>query len=86
MCGSSELKQRILELFRSELNVEIPSVETDLMEAGLMDSLLLVDLLMQLEKHLKFSVSIKDLDIEDFRTVTRMAELISRNGKDIDAA
>ena len=39
--------QQLTELFARKLNLDVPSVDTDLMETGLLDSLALVELLAQ---------------------------------------
>jgi acyl carrier protein len=71
------LDERIRELFREALNIEVPSLEADLIEEGLLDSLVLVELLVGLEDTFAISVDVVDLDIEDFRTVRRIGRLVA---------
>jgi acyl carrier protein len=66
---------RIDRIFRDSLAISMPSPETDLVAAGLLDSLSLVTLLVEVER--EFGVQIPlDLDIESLRTVARLAELL----------
>jgi acyl carrier protein len=76
----TSLHDRIGQLFEDSLNIELPSVEADLIEEGLLDSLLLVELLVGLEDTFGINVNIVDLDIEDFRTVRRIGRLVARLG------
>lgn len=63
-------------LFRESLNVEVPSEHTDLLEEGLLDSLSLVELLVQLEEKFEVTVSIEDLEIDDFRSIRRITRFL----------
>lgn len=76
----TSLHDRIVQLFEDSLSVELHSVEADLIEEGLLDSLLLVELLVGLEETFGINVDITDLDIEDFRTVRRIGRLVARLG------
>jgi acyl carrier protein len=76
----TSLHDRIRRLFEDSLNIELHSVETDLIEEGLLDSLLLVELLVGLEDTFDINVDIVDLDIEDLRTVRRIGRLVARLG------
>jgi methoxymalonate biosynthesis acyl carrier protein len=76
MPNSGDLKRQLVRLFAEKLNVEVPSVETDLMEAGLMDSLTFVEFLAQLEERFGIQVSLEDLEIDRFRTISRIARFI----------
>lgn len=53
---------------------------TDLLDSGLLDSLALVSLLAELEAQLGFQLLLDDFDLEDFRTVGRMADHLSATG------
>jgi D-alanine--poly(phosphoribitol) ligase subunit 2 len=76
----TSLHDRIRELFEDSLNIEVHSVEADLIQEGVLDSLLLVELLVELEDTFGINVDIVDLDIEDFRTVCRIGRLVARLG------
>ena len=64
-------------LFREVLNVEVPSPDTDLIEAGLLDSLALVELLFEIEQRFAVDLALEELDIENFRSLDRLAAVIA---------
>ena len=76
---------RIRELFVEALNIEVPSAETDLIESGLLDSLALVELLFEIERRFEVDLSLDELEIENFRTVDRISEFITRQ-KELDSS
>ena len=82
MADTKTLESRLVRLFAEKLNVEVPSVETDLIDTGLVDSLAFVEFLAQLEAGFGIHVSIEDLEIDRFRTISRIARfLATKNGK-----
>ena len=56
--------------------MDVPSPEADLLRPGLMDSLKLVELLFQLEQDFGITISIETLEVEDVRSLTRIAEFV----------
>jgi acyl carrier protein len=70
------IDERIERIFRQVLSIEVPSVSTDLIAAGLLDSLALVTLLYEIEQEFDISVPLENLDIEGLRTVARIAALV----------
>lgn len=63
-----------------QLLVEVSSPELDLLDAGLVDSIGLVELIVALEERFGVTLPMEDLQIEDVRSVGRIAELIARLG------
>jgi acyl carrier protein len=76
MSGEDDVLPKVSALFREKLELEVPSPETDLLEAGLMDSLTFVELLVQLEQDFGITVSLENLDVENVRSLTRIAEFV----------
>jgi D-alanine--poly(phosphoribitol) ligase subunit 2 len=72
------LKQAILDIFLECFDTRIESPELDLLEARLVDSLRVVDLVLALEDRFGVSLPFEELEIEDFRTVSRLAERVVR--------
>jgi methoxymalonate biosynthesis acyl carrier protein len=70
------LERQLVRLFAEKLNIEVPSVETDLIDTGLVDSLTFVEFLAQLEREFGVQVSLEDLEIDRFRTISRIAAFI----------
>jgi acyl carrier protein len=63
------------------LGLEVPSSETDLVANGLLDSLALVDLFVHLEQRYDTRISLEDMELDNFRSITRIAQYLSnRNG------
>jgi len=69
---------RIRRLFEDVVNIQVHSDDTDLIEEGLLDSLVFVELLVGLEDTFGIQIDIVDLDIEDFRTVRQIGRLVAR--------
>jgi methoxymalonate biosynthesis acyl carrier protein len=64
-------------LFLEDLHIEVPSADTDLFETGMLDSLQVVELLLQLEQRFGFQIKIDDIDLDDLRTPARIARLLA---------
>ena len=73
MIDTLALQQQITAMFSKKLNLDVASVETDLIETGLLDSLALVELLVQLEESFDVSISTDDLELENFRSIASIA-------------
>jgi acyl carrier protein len=71
------LQQQIAALFEEKLNVGAPSVDTDLIGAGLLDSLALVELMSLLEETFGVSISIDDIELENFRSIASIASFVA---------
>ncbi len=71
------VRERICSIFGSALQLEVPSVEADLFETGILDSLAFVELLLQLEREFDVTTTVEDLEIEHFRSIERIAAYVS---------
>src|SRR5262249_29763687 len=76
MIDTLALQQQVTALFAEKLNLDVASAETDLIEAGLLDSLALVELLAQLEESFDVSISTDDMELENFRSITSIAMFV----------
>jgi acyl carrier protein len=65
-------------LFAEQLEVEVPSASTDLIDAGLLDSLKFVELLLYLEQKFGVYVDLNELELDHFRSVQGIAELVAQ--------
>jgi D-alanine--poly(phosphoribitol) ligase subunit 2 len=63
---------------RERLMVIVPSADIDLFETGLVDSIGLVELILELEDRFRVSLPMENLELDDLRTVRRIADLIMR--------
>ena len=76
---TTELTDTIVGIFSEHLAIDVPDETTDLIDEGLLDSLAVVELLLQLEGNFGFTVAMEELDIDDLRTVQRIAAYVSRH-------
>lgn len=67
---SAALKQWLAE--KSGTKLPVITDELDLLYAGILDSLMLLELVSFLEEAYGFTVSWGDVDMDDFRTVTNI--------------
>ena len=74
--ANHDLLPKLTALLRDKLELDVPFPETDLLEEGLIDSLKLVELLVQLEQDFGLTISVENLDVEDVRSLTRIAEFV----------
>jgi len=86
----STIENAILAFLNDTMSIDVCSSDHDLVEAGILDSLMLVDLILYIERAFNVSPSLEDLEIENFATVARMAKFVAaaqlghryRNGDD----
>jgi len=74
-----KLRTGIFQIFVECFDTRLASAEVDLLEARLVDSVKLVDLVLEIEQRFGVALPFEELEIEDFRTVSRLAERIARN-------
>jgi len=68
--------ERLGAVFTETFHVEVPSPDTDLLESGILDSFQFVELLLALEQNFSLRIKIDDIDLEDLRTLARIARLV----------
>jgi acyl carrier protein len=86
MMELQNIQRELAMLFSKKLNLDVPSPETDLVDAGLLDSLKFVELLMELERRFGMTISSNELEIDNFRSMSKIAEfLASRKGAKTDS-
>ena len=73
------IARRIAALIHDTLTVEVPAHDTDLIESGALDSLGLVSLIGEIEREFGIELPLDDFDIDDFRSVERMAAFVAAN-------
>lgn len=70
------LAAEVESLLAENMLVTVESRDTDLVTAGLLDSLMLVQLLTHLEEHFGFKVVMEHLEIDDLRSIHSIARLV----------
>jgi acyl carrier protein len=71
-----EIIARIQRIFEEAFNVSAPAPQTDIIEAGLLDSLALVTLVFEVELEFGMEIPLESLDIENFSTIGSIARLV----------
>jgi D-alanine--poly(phosphoribitol) ligase subunit 2 len=72
--------ERLGTVFVESFHIDVPSPDTDLLETGVLDSFQFVELLVQLEQRFGLRIKIDDIDLDDLRTLARIARLVAANG------
>jgi D-alanine--poly(phosphoribitol) ligase subunit 2 len=73
------LVREIEALCLEKVAVRVQSTDQDLFESGLLDSLLLVQLILELERHFQIELPFSELDLSALRSIDEMAVLIARH-------
>jgi acyl carrier protein len=68
---------QITHLLSEKVHIEPPSLEADLLESGLLDSLTLVELMSNLEEQFGIHISFDEIEIDNFRSVKNIAEFVN---------
>ena len=76
MEDAQDVTRRLARLFAERLNTEVPATDTDLFDTGILDSLRFVELLAALEQAFHVRVAVEELEIDDFRTLSRIAAFV----------
>ena len=69
-------RAEIESILRDRLRVVVTDPGADLLDSGLLDSLGLIDLLVAIETRFGIAIDLGDLDLEDIRTVSAIADLV----------
>lgn len=77
MDKKSVTSDQIIRLLAERIHIEAPSADTDLMGAGLLDSLSLVELMTGLEEQFDIRISFDEIEIDNFSSVTRIVEYVN---------
>ena len=78
MTSEFDLHRHLTKLFAQKMNLAVASIETDLIGSGLLDSLALVDLLVQLEHEFGVQISLDELEVDNFRSIASIAAFVAR--------
>jgi len=77
---SKAVAEELAMLFPEALGIDAPAEDADLVEEGVIDSLALIELLFAVERHFGIEIPPDRLEVERFRTVGRLAELVVECG------
>lgn len=76
MPNPKPLREQIAGVFSGALHVDVPTFQTDLFDAGVLDSLAFIELLLQLEREFGVTTSVDDLESDNFRSIDNIAAFI----------
>jgi D-alanine--poly(phosphoribitol) ligase subunit 2 len=79
LTDANAIIERLRELFVDRFHVEVPSSDADLLEAGILDSFQFVELLLELEHRFGLRIKLEDIELDDLRTLARIARLVAIN-------
>jgi len=86
MSDLNGVAQRLAALFLERFHIEVPSADTDLLATGMLDSMQLVELLLELEQRFGLRIAIDSIDVDDLRTLARIARVVEASVAPADAA
>lgn len=81
---NEQILDRLQTIFLDELNVAVPTRDTDLIAEGYLDSMMFLNLLMSLEQEFGVTIQYEELEFDNFQTINKTAAYIERqtaNGK-----
>ena len=81
MTGLSDIEQRIQTILHGRLQIDAPALDEDLFEAGILDSLSFVDMLVALEREFSIQIPLDQVDLNDFRSVSRIGAYIASSSR-----
>jgi len=67
---------RISNIFCKELQIEPPADDANLVETGVLDSLMFVSLLLHVEQDFGVKINLEELEIENFNSVAKIANFV----------
>jgi acyl carrier protein len=71
-----DLISEVTRLIAEKLLLDVSSPQEDLLSSGAIDSLSLIQLLVNLEEHFGVRIPLDELEIEDLRSIESIARLI----------
>jgi acyl carrier protein len=81
MDGRRGLVREIQALCADKLSIQVEA-DTDLLETGVFDSMTLVQFILHLEERFTFHLPMEDIEVDSFRSVTKIAELVANRTRD----
>ena len=86
MTSLDGIKERVQAILNERLHVESPAADEDLFQAGILDSLSFVDMLLALEEAFSIHVALDQVDLNDFRSVSKICDYVRAQCSIMDKA
>jgi len=77
MSGTASIAKRVTDLVTDVLQTRIPAATTDLIDAGILDSLGFVELIARLEQEFDIRISLENVGIDQFRSIKAISAFVS---------
>ena len=74
---TDEIQPGVMAIMTGPLQLEVESPELDMIDAGILDSLTLVQLLVELERTFEITVDLQTVELDSLRTVSSIARLVA---------
>lgn len=79
MSDTATLATQVMTLLNDEMQLPVSDATIDLIEEGLLDSLVFVDLIARLEETFSVEIDLAELDLEAFRSVNEIAAYVAEH-------
>jgi acyl carrier protein len=76
MLNAEAVIERLHGLFLERFHIDVPAPDTDLLETGMLDSLQLVELLLQIEQVFGLRIAIEAIELDELRSLARLARVV----------
>jgi D-alanine--poly(phosphoribitol) ligase subunit 2 len=67
---------KLTDIFSSKLSLKVHSPDADLLNTGLLDSMRLVELLLNIEQEFCIRIKLEETDLDNFRSISSIAALL----------
>ena len=84
LCGG-DIEERIQGILQDRLQIQPPGSDDDLFDAGFLDSLSFVDLLVALEDEFSVRIALDQIDLNDFRSISKIGGYIAAQNEKVRA-
>jgi D-alanine--poly(phosphoribitol) ligase subunit 2 len=86
LTDTNAMTERLGAVFAETFHIEVPPADLDLLESGILDSFQFVELLMELERRFGLRIKLEEIELDDLRTLSRIARLVAANGGGAESA
>ncbi len=76
MLDGKLIQDQIVQLMDSVMEIRVSAVDTDLFNEGFLDSLNYVRLTVELQQTFEVAISLGEVDVDQFRTVEQIADVV----------
>lgn len=77
IAAHDSLQTRLAALLADDLHIAVPTPDTDLLSTGRLDSLGIVELVMQIERRFGVAIEADDLELDNFRSINSLTDFLA---------